>query len=98
LKFNEKADLQYLAHLFEMISIRKYVTGIDQFKLNRKILDSIPIPIPPIELQMRFREILQKTESQKQRMVSSHDESGSLFNTLTQKLFRGDLSKQTETA
>jgi type I restriction enzyme, S subunit len=97
-KFNGKSDLMFLAHFMEMIPIRKYITGIDQIKLNRKSLDRIPVPIPPIELQTKFREIVDQILNQKSRMNGAVNNVDNLFNGLSQQAFSGELTKQAKAA
>jgi type I restriction enzyme S subunit len=84
-------NLIYLCHFLNYLDINKYVTGIDQKKLNRNNLDKIPVSIPPISLQNQFEIILmqqQKLITQKERFLK---ESENLFNSLLQRAFRGEL-------
>jgi type I restriction enzyme, S subunit len=88
---NGTADLCFLAWQIEHRPIREYVTGIDQFKLNRGSLDRIPVCVPPIELQKQFRRFY----THAQRMEAGYDDalssSNDLFNSLVQRAFRGEL-------
>lgn len=91
LTFNGKADLIYLANHLELRPIRQYVTGIDQFKLNRKKLDMIPVPLPPLNLQQRFAATVNSIEQQKSRLRAHLEELDILFASLQSRAFKGDL-------
>jgi len=56
----EKIDLRYLEYFFATLDLEPYVTGSAQPKLNRKNLDRIPIPLPPLAEQRRIAAILDK--------------------------------------
>lgn len=58
----EKANITYLMFHINYMDISRWVTGIDQKKLNKENLDSIFIAIPPIELQNQFSDFVQQTE------------------------------------
>jgi type I restriction enzyme S subunit len=51
----------------------------------------IPIPLPPIALQNKFAAIVNKTQSKIQKSTAFLQESESLFSTLQQRAFRGEL-------
>ncbi len=46
----ENCNMIYLMYLINMMDISQWVTGIDQKKLNRENLDSIPIALPSSEI------------------------------------------------
>lgn len=54
LEENGECTLAYGEWVFRFLDIRKYVTGIDQYKLNRTALNRIEFPVPPIGNQQRF--------------------------------------------
>ncbi len=62
-KFNGRADLRYLEYYLNSISLVAFVTGSAQPKLNRKKLDNIRIPIPPLKEQKRIAAILDKADT-----------------------------------
>ena len=47
------------------MDISIWVTGIDQKKLNRANLDTIPIALPPIELQEQFADFVNQVYKSK---------------------------------
>lgn len=46
--------LSYVMHYINSISLMPYITGTAQPKMNQKKLNSIPVPLPPIEEQKRI--------------------------------------------
>ena len=64
-----------------------WVTGIDQKKLNRANLDTIPIALPPIELQKQFADFVKQVDKSKVKVQKSLDETQCLFDSLMQKYF-----------
>ena len=52
---------------------------------------AIKIPVPPIELQNQFAEIVQQVEIIKKYQNQSKEELDNLFNNLMQKAFKGEL-------
>ncbi|WP_204150719.1 restriction endonuclease subunit S [Leptolyngbya sp. CCY15150] len=59
----EYINLRFLEYFFKTLDLEPYVTGSAQPKLNRKNLDRIPIPLPPIAEQKRIAAILDKADS-----------------------------------
>ncbi|WP_339172511.1 restriction endonuclease subunit S [Anoxybacillus sp. FSL W8-1294] len=62
-----------------------------QKNINLKILSELEIPVPPVELQNKFAEIVQKIESQKDLLQKSLEELENNFNSLMQRAFKGEL-------
>ncbi|MDF1662762.1 MAG: restriction endonuclease subunit S [Planctomycetota bacterium] len=52
----------------------------------------VNIPVPPLELQLRFACIVEHVKHQKTQMRAHHEKIENLFNSLVQKAFRGELS------
>lgn len=88
---NGCCDLTFLAYQLNGFDISKYVTGIDQFKMNKNNLNRIPVPIPPLELQTEFANKIALIEQQKELAKKELEESEDLFNCLLQKAFKGEL-------
>ncbi len=55
----------YLMYHINFMDISIWVTGIDQKKLNRANLDTIPIALPPIELQEQFADFVNQVYKSK---------------------------------
>ena len=72
--------------------IRKYVkTSAGQFTINQQGLGSVELPIPPIEDQNKFAQIIEKVEAQKQKNERVIEQMNNLFNSLSQRAFKGEL-------
>lgn len=63
LKFDNAHTQKYIQYYINMIDVSKYVSGGAQPKLNQENLNSIRIPIPPIELQEKIVAILDRFET-----------------------------------
>ena len=61
----DECNLIYLMYHINYMDISLWVTGIDQKKLNRANLDSIPIALPPIELQEQFAAFVNQVNKSK---------------------------------
>ena len=69
------------------------LTGDDaRTGLNLTILRNLKIPLPPLPLQKKFADIVEKVEKLKEKQKKSLEDSEELFNVLMQKAFRGELS------
>ena len=58
-----------------------------QNNINLGILRNLEIPVPFIELQNKFVEIIEQVEQTKQKMRASLDEMDNHFNALMQRYF-----------
>ncbi|WP_321422674.1 restriction endonuclease subunit S [uncultured Methanobacterium sp.] len=65
--------------------------GIRQKNLNLTMVKDTEIPLPHLELQNQFAEIVQQVETLKSYQSKSKQEIDNLFNTLMQKAFKGEL-------
>lgn len=52
---------------------------------------SLPVPVPPIDLQNRFAEIVKKQRAMVSRAQIAAEEADNLFNSLVQRAFKGEL-------
>jgi type I restriction enzyme S subunit len=59
--------------------------------LNLKIIKSIEIPLPPIQLQQKFASLVQQVEQIRQHQEQSKQQIDHFFNVLMQKAFNGEL-------
>lgn len=59
--------------------------------MNKTTCNSIPVIVPPIELQTQFAQIVEKTEALKTQYQQSLQELENLYGSLSQKAFRGEL-------
>ncbi|WP_135609400.1 restriction endonuclease subunit S [Methanococcoides sp. AM1] len=82
-----------LSHPAIRAEISKKSTGTSgsMYNISMKKLKSINITIPPIEIQNKFTNIVDRIEQIKDNQKQSSEEISTLFNALTQKAFTGDL-------
>ena len=59
--------------------------------LNTTRLKSLVVPLPPLDLQLRFGAIVESVEEQKVRQRAHLAELDTLFASLQSHAFRGDL-------
>ena len=90
-KGNGQAELLYLMASLNYRDISKFVTGIDQFKLNRSNLDIIPVQIPSLPLQQKFTQIVHKHERLRAQQREAERQAEHLFQTLLQRAFWGEI-------
>ena len=64
--------------------------------MNTAILDSLKFPVPPLELQTKFAQIVEKTENLKAQYQQSLQELENLYGSLSQKAFKGELNLKDE--
>ena len=75
----DECNMVYLMYHINFMDISIWVTGIDQKKLNRANLDTIPIALPPIELQEQFADFVnQVTKSKLFEFSSLQNHTGML--------------------
>ncbi|MCF3578049.1 restriction endonuclease subunit S [Planktothrix agardhii] len=62
-----------------------------QPNLNTTIMKNFNIPVPPIDSQEKFENIIEQILKKKIKLKESLEESENLFNSLLQKAFKGEL-------
>lgn len=87
---------EYVLYILTTDEYREYIRdvcvgGIDKRQINKGHLEEFPIIFPPIELQHRFATIIESVERQKQLLQKQQLEIDTLFASLTQRAFRGEL-------
>lgn len=90
LSFNGRANLNYLLFFLNQTDLKPFITGIDQFKLNKDNLDRIPILLPPLPLQQKFASIVEQVEQLRVKQRESERELENLFQSLMQRYFGYD--------
>lgn len=83
----DECNMIYLMYHINFMDVSIWVTGIDQKKLNRANLDTIPIALPPIELQEQFADFVHQVDKSKVAVQKALNESQILFDSLMQKYF-----------
>ena len=69
-----------------------------QKNINLAILRNLEIPLPNIEMQNKFSQIVHHVKKTKSNLVNSDEETKVLFDSLSQQAFRGELIKQAKAA
>ncbi|NEO11080.1 MULTISPECIES: restriction endonuclease subunit S [unclassified Moorena] len=68
-----------------------FVTQSTISGINQAGLKKIKVIVPPIDLQLKYKQIYQKTTSSISNYKNNFDRTDNLFNSLLQKAFRGEL-------
>ena len=84
-------NLVYLKYFVSYFRIERFSHGAGVPTLDRKLVHKELAPFPPIELQNQFAERVAVIEEQKAIAQKSIEKSESLFNSLLQKAFKGEL-------
>lgn len=96
LRLNKKFNPIVFAFLlntthFKTMFIRRCKKAVGQSNISPTLLKEFPIYFPPLSLQQQFAEIVNKTETLKEKQKQSEQESENLFQSLMQKAFKGEL-------
>ncbi|RUR24675.1 restriction endonuclease subunit S [Legionella qingyii] len=96
---NEKILLYFLYAqlLFNKGIIQNASTNSMKGMVSKSKLSNIKILLPPIVEQKKYTQFFSKAVKKLQKDNLAYNELDKLFNALTQKAFRGELSKQSET-
>lgn len=96
-RINEKQiDRHFLEHIWNSTAIRKQIESLARttngtFKVNQTMLEGITFFCPPIELQYEFGLRVSALDKVKSAHLLSMVELESLFNSLQDRAFRGEL-------
>ena len=72
------------------IEARTMAVGVPKLALFR--IESLPLMLPPLELQEEFLDRLGKIQACKIRLEQNDEGGNNLFNALLQKAFKGELT------
>ena len=90
------ANQYYISHLLNQdgfLSLAtSYIHGQTRARISSGQLAIISIPVPPLELQTQFAQIVEKTEALKAYYQSSLQELENLYDSLSQRTFKGELN------
>jgi restriction endonuclease S subunit len=90
---NKKILSEYLHYNLKLRynELRKLTGDDERSGLNLSILRSLRISLPPLSLQQKFAKVVKQIENMKENVKKTKQSSDELFNSLTQKAFRGEL-------
>jgi hypothetical protein len=97
IRLNEEFVLpSYFVYMFRLFTsnggLKMYMGAATISHLTGENLKKLKLPIPPIELQTQFAQIVEKTEALKAYYKSSLQELENLYGSLSQRAFRGELT------
>lgn len=81
----------FLMHPTARRYLERNAKGAIMSGLNMGIIKGLPIPLPPLALQRRFAAIVESVEQQKARLREHLAELDTLFASLQQRAFNGEL-------
>jgi type I restriction enzyme S subunit len=96
-----RLNIKVLLPLFFVLLMKYFTDRIGRIKtgpdgafthMNTGVLNDLTFPFPPITLQNQFAEKIQAIEAQKQQAQASLEKSETLFNSLLQRAFKGELT------
>lgn len=86
----------YLFSFFQTEAFRRQVkmqTSVAINQISIPLLESVKVPLPPMELQNQFADFVKKTDKLKVRMEKSLKELDDNFNSLMKRAFNNELFK-----
>ncbi len=89
----EIATVQYLMFALVLLQslLLKHVRGVTADNIEFSLIKELLIPLPPLDLQNQFAQIVEKTEQQRELLEKSLSEMENNFNSIMQRAFRGEL-------
>lgn len=98
IRFRPKSKLLntlYLSHLFTIENFKKKMLqsgrGANIQNINQKLLGELKIPLPELEQQQKFVDIVEKVEAIKKQYQTHLQELENLNASISQKAFKGEL-------
>ncbi len=90
---NQKTNINYIQHWFSFVqrNIEETAPESAQKNINLEILRGLDIISPPLPLQEKFAEIVQKFERVRRQQREATRQAEHLFQTLLHRAFRGKL-------
>lgn len=98
----KKVEPLYIWYVLMQKSMRNLIgslatgTGGSMKNISQAKVLSIKIPLPPIKLQNKFAQIVEKVEEQKAKNEIAIQKLDDLFNSLLQRAFKGELEFKSE--
>ena len=96
LRFSEMSTQKFVEFYLNSISLESWVSGMAQPKLNQKALNSIPILVPPLAVQIQVVETMQQLQGTQAALedlcVKKLASLSNLKQSILQKAFSGELT------
>ena len=93
---NDPILSNYIVQLLQTKQGQSFLTGriveAARANISLKNLRELALPLPPVDLQRQFANIVETVEQQKARLRKHLAELDTLFTSLQQRVFNGDLS------
>lgn len=85
----------YLGFVISSTSVKRYLEnvaqGVTMANLNKGIIGALPIPVPPLAVQLEFVAQVTSLEELQNTQLCSYNEFDTLFSSLQHRAFRGEL-------
>ncbi len=93
IKVTDKKKLHpiYLAAALQNSPIRATVERLDLPFINQSMVLDYPLPLPPFDEQMKYVKLVSSTTLFKSKQRAIFNSTDDLFNSLTQRAFRGEI-------
>ena len=96
IRLKEKVLHEFIVFILTSIEYREHIRnvcvgGIDKRQLNKDHIENFPIICPPVTMQIEFMKKLKSIHRMRSSAKSGLKEVQPLFNTLSQKAFKGEL-------
>ncbi len=92
---SEQVNSNYLVYLSNNAGfrsqLRRYWVGSTQIHIRTPIFQHMEIPLPPVELQNKFSDMVERMYESISKYQTALDELEHLFNSSSQKAFKGEL-------
>ena len=97
MRFNDRVLREFVYYFlctgFGQNEINNRISGAVTKSITKGAIRTIPIYLPSIDEQNKFAKIVEKVEKQKQKNEQVIDQMDNLFNSLSQRAFKGDMAK-----
>lgn len=92
---NAEVNVEYVQQWFTFVqkAIEDAAPESAQKNINLEILRALDIPLPPLPLQQKFAQIVQKHERLRAQQREAARQAEGLFGALLNRVFRGELSE-----
>lgn len=97
MRFNDRVLREFVYYFlctgFGQNEINNRISGAVTKSITKGAIRTIPIYLPSIDEQNKFAKIVEKVEEQKQKNEQVIEQMDNLFNSLSQRAFKGKLTK-----